>query len=71
MITEIKVKTNAKESKVEEKNNKLSVCVKAKPIRGKANIEVVGLLAEHFKTSKANVRILRGANASRKIVEIT
>lgn len=70
MIIEIKVKTNAKESKVEEKGGRLIVHAKAKPIQGKANVEVVSLLAEHFKTGKANVHIIRGANSSRKIVEI-
>jgi uncharacterized protein (TIGR00251 family) len=44
--------------------------VKAAPVDGKANAELVALLAEHFKCRKADVSIRAGASGRTKLVRI-
>ena len=48
----------------------LKVKVRAVAEKGKANDELVRVLAEHFGVSKASIVIVRGAAATRKVVEI-
>ncbi len=67
----ITVKTNAKETSVEQISEKeYKVSVKATPIQGKANIAVVNALADYFKVTKAEVSITGGYFGKKKIVEI-
>ncbi|MBU1118997.1 YggU family protein [Patescibacteria group bacterium] len=40
------------------------------PEKGKANKEVVRLLADYFKVNKRNVRIVKGETGRSKIVEV-
>jgi hypothetical protein len=44
--------------------------LKAPPVDGKANEELVSLVAEHFKCRKAAVSIKSGASGRIKLVEI-
>nr|WP_232533075.1 MULTISPECIES: DUF167 domain-containing protein [Ramlibacter] len=44
--------------------------VKAPPVDGKANAELVGLVARHFGCPKAAVRIKVGGGARLKLVEV-
>jgi uncharacterized protein (TIGR00251 family) len=46
------------------------VRVHAAPEGGKANAEVIEVLAAHFRVPRSCVRIVRGAAARTKIVEI-
>ena len=65
------VKTRAKKRSVEELPDKsLKVSVVSPPIEGKANQEIIELLAEHFSTAKSNIRIKTGTTSKKKIVEI-
>jgi len=41
-----------------------------RPEKGKANRELIELLADHFGVSKSCVRIIRGEKTHNKIVEI-
>jgi hypothetical protein len=71
MKVSVKVKANAKENKVEETGrNQFSVWVKAPAKEGKANKEVIEVLAEHFKVPKSCVTIVTGLKSNRKIVSI-
>jgi uncharacterized protein (TIGR00251 family) len=71
MRISIKVKANAKENKVEETGNRqFLVRVKAPAKEGKANKEVIEVLAEHFKVPKSCVTIITGLKSNRKIVSI-
>lgn len=40
------------------------------PEGGRANEEMLGLLAEHFRTAKSNILITSGTSSKRKIIEI-
>ena len=70
MIIEIRVSTNNPKSGVEEKDGLLKVRVKAKPIEGKANAEVVELMAKHYKVKESQVRIVAGHSSKKKTLEI-
>jgi hypothetical protein len=48
----------------------LTVSVLSPPEKGRANQEVVELLAEHFGLPASRVRIVRGAGARLKLVEL-
>ena len=48
----------------------IEVGVKSKPEKGKANIEIIKKLAEHFNKPSSNVRIVAGARSKNKIVEV-
>jgi hypothetical protein len=46
------------------------VRVHAAPEGGKANDEVIELLAAHFGVPRSHIKILRGASSRNKIVDI-
>ena len=48
----------------------ITIGVKAKPVDGAANKEVIKKLAKHFGVSSANVSIKSGHRSRTKIVEI-
>lgn len=48
----------------------LKVRIAAAPVEGKANVRLIGFLAEEFGTVKANVVLLRGHKAKIKVVRI-
>lgn len=76
------ITSRAKENKI-EKQQTLSfgegeansselykIYVTAAPEQGKANKKMIELLAEYFKVSKSQVRIIKGEILRNKIVEI-
>jgi len=68
MKLSIKVKPNSRESKFDEKDS--LVYLKSPPQNNKANIELIKLLAKHFKVSSAKVKIIKGLTGREKVVEI-
>ena len=48
----------------------LKVKLTAAPEKGKANKQLVEVLAEHYKVSKSKIRILKGAASKNKIVDV-
>ena len=56
--------------KIQDNGQEITVCVKSKPERGKANKELVERLATYFALSKDRVRIISGLKSTKKIVEI-
>lgn len=52
------------------KDGVIEVGVTANPEKGKANKEVLGKIARHFKVPISNVRIVSGRTSKRKIVEV-
>jgi uncharacterized protein len=68
---QIKVKPNARVSLLEETaDGTWAAQLKSLPIDGKANEELVTLVAKHFGCRKADVKIKRGAGARMKLVQI-
>lgn len=51
-------------------SEELRVKVKSPPDKGKANRELIELLADHYGVAKSYVRIIRGETSRHKIIEI-
>lgn len=70
-IVEIKVKPNSKQSKMEQTETGDWVAfVKAQPIDGKANAELIALVAKQFGLHKRQVSIKTGSSGRLKRVEL-
>lgn len=70
-IVEVKVKPNAKESILnEEKDGTWTARLKSPPLDGKANRELIGLVARHFGVRKAQISIRTGASSRLKRLQI-
>ncbi len=68
MFLTIKVKPNSKKSEFDLQSN--TAFLKSPPKDNKANIELIKLLAKHFKVSSSQVKIVRGLTNREKVVEI-
>ena len=68
MEIEIKVIANASKNAVKEEADVFKVYVTAQREKGKANKQVVKLLAQHFNVSKSTVEIIKGEKSNRKVV---
>ncbi len=71
MTLRVKVKPNARESwlvKLDDGSWKASV--KASPIDGRANAELIGLIAKHVGVPKSAVEIRAGASGRDKLIRI-
>ena len=55
---------------VEVNGSVISVGIKARPEKGRANKELVGKIAEHFNVPRSRVRIVSGRASRRKVVEV-
>ena len=67
----VTVKPLAKLESVTQKSDEdLVVSVRPPAKNGKANARLIELLAAHFGTAKAQVRILRGHSSKKKLIEI-
>lgn len=68
MILSIKVKPSSSKSEFDALTN--IAHLKASPEKNKANIELIRLLAKHFKISSSQIKILRGLTSKEKTIEI-
>lgn len=67
----VKVKPNAKRQHIqEEADGSLTVSLKSSPVDGKANEELIKLLAQKFHVPKSKVSIKLGLSSRQKLVEI-
>ncbi|NET01295.1 MAG: DUF167 domain-containing protein [Sphaerospermopsis sp. SIO1G2] len=71
MYKQVKVKTNARQQKIiEQEDGSLIVSLKSSPVDGKANAELLKLLANKFNVPKSSVKIKSGLSSRQKIIEI-
>lgn len=71
MKKQVKVKPNSKQQKIEEApHGSLTVHLKSPPVDGKANEELIKLLAEKFDLPKSKISIKSGLSSKNKLVEI-
>ncbi len=68
MKIEIKVITNASKNIIKEEDNVFKVYVTAQREKGKANKQVIKLLAEYFDVNKSSLEIIKGEKSNKKIV---
>jgi uncharacterized protein (TIGR00251 family) len=67
----VRVKPNARMSSLEERGDGTWLaCVKASPVDGKANEEVIALVARRFGVRRTQVSIRSGAAARTKLIEV-
>ena len=70
-VIQVKAKPSSRESAVEELGDgSFLVKLKAQPVDGKANAELIALLANHFNVSRASVKVKSGPGARIKLVSI-
>ena len=70
-VIRVKVKPNARASALTQQPDGSWVAqVKAPAIEGRANEELIALVAEHFRCAKAAVSIKTGASGRLKLVRI-
>ncbi|MBC7380223.1 MAG: DUF167 domain-containing protein [Burkholderiaceae bacterium] len=70
-VIQVKVKPNARASAFEQGEGGIWLAqIKSPPVDGKANEELVGLVARHFKCRKSDVTIKSGASGRMKLVRI-
>jgi len=71
MKIKVRVHTNSKNKKVERDDSGIiEVYTTQRPIEGKANEEVIKMVAEYFKTKPNQVFIVSGKKSKEKVVEI-
>jgi uncharacterized protein (TIGR00251 family) len=71
MQKRVKVKPNSKLQNIkEEADGSLTVSLKSPPVEGKANDELIKLLAEKFDLPKSRIRIKSGLSSRHKLVDI-
>ena len=71
MFIKVKVFPGSKKQEIIKKSkDSFDVKVKSKPIQGRANQELVGMLAEYLKTPENKIRFIKGFKQRNKIMEI-
>ena len=68
MIYKIQVEFSKEFLEIQE--NQINIGIKLKPVKGKANKEIIKKLAKHFGVSTALVHIKSGHRSRQKIIEI-
>lgn len=70
-VLRVKVKPNARQQQIQTtEDGSLIVHLKSPPVDGKANAELIKLLAEKFDVPKSNIQIKSGLSAKFKLIEI-
>jgi uncharacterized protein (TIGR00251 family) len=70
-LIQIKVKPNSRASRLEQQEDGTWLAqLKSPPVDGKANEELIALVAKHFKLRKADVSIKSGASSRTKLIQI-
>lgn len=70
-ILQIKVKPNSKQQQIQTlADGSLLVYLKSPPVEGKANAELIKLLANEFKVPKSSVHIKSGLSSKLKRIAI-
>jgi len=70
-VIEIKVKPNARASLLEQREDGTWIAqIKSPPVDGKANAELIALVAKHFGRHKSDVSIKSGGSGRTKLVRI-
>ena len=66
----VEVKAGAGKREVLQRDGTLHVSVNANAQEGKANTEMISLLAEYFGVSQSRIIVLQGEKNRRKLIEV-
>lgn len=70
-VIQVKVKPNSRVSLLEQREDGMWLAqIKSPPVDGKANEELLALVAKHFKCRKSDVSIKTGGSGRIKLVRI-
>jgi uncharacterized protein len=61
----------SKEQVIENTDGSVKVYLKTSPVDGKANRDLIAILAKHFRVKKGGVCIITGKRGRNKLVEIS
>lgn len=70
MQYKVTVKFNKDFVDVDEDGKTITIGVRKKPVKGKANDEIIKKLSKRFGVSSSSVRIVAGMRSKNKIVDI-
>lgn len=71
MKIKVKVKPNSQQQKIEQSEDGTWIIrLKSPPVDGKANQELIKLLAKHFKVTKNQITVKAGRSTKNKLIEI-
>ena len=70
MTLRVRVIPNAKKIRIEEAAGVLRVYLGACPQDGKANKQLIKVLAQHYRKPKSTIAIIQGKKSRDKLVEI-
>ena len=68
VIYEVRVEFN--KEFLEISGNQISIGIKSKPVKGKANTEIIKKIARHFQVPPSKIQIKSGHKSKIKIIEI-
>lgn len=66
----VKARARTQSISITEEPPSCVVCVKAAPVRGRANKEVIKLIAERLKISTSQIKLVAGVRSPRKTLLI-
>ncbi|HEU4767097.1 MAG TPA: DUF167 domain-containing protein [Pyrinomonadaceae bacterium] len=70
-VIQVKVKPNSRASALEENEDGTWLAqIKSPPVDGKANDELIALIAKHFECRKSDVSIKSGGSGRVKLIRI-
>ncbi len=70
MKIDVKVITGAKKREIKLEGSLVKAKIMAKPVKGKANEELIELLAETLKVKKRDIVIVAGERDTRKTISL-
>ena len=71
MRIKVKIKPNSSQNTLTIMDDgTLLIKIKAAPIKGQANSEMIKLLAKYYKIPQKNINIIHGQTAKTKLIEI-
>ena len=70
MNLEVKVITAARKREMRLEGSRLRVRLLARPVKGKANEELIAYIAEIFRVKRREVSIVAGEKETRKVLSI-
>jgi len=71
-VIRIKVKPNSRSSLIEQQADGTWLAqLKSPPVHGKANEELIALIAKHFQCRKSDITIKSGTSGRLKLIQIS
>ncbi len=70
MIINVKVIPNSKKQEIKKEDDVLKIKLMSPAVKGKANKELIELLAKYYNTKKSFIKIKKGNSSKEKVIEV-